>query len=191
MIWLLLVTLYSFFSSPPLLTWLSRHQPSCCAFNCSKIFAILFHVLGALFPQILTQPILLFHSSFCSNVISTKGFSEIFMTPALFYLIAFLITWYHLIFIYLLSFFYLNINRKAENLSCSPVLRIGPGEQACMPSCFSHVWFFANLWTLACQALLSMRFRQKYWSGLPCPLPGHLPKPMSLVSCNGRQALYH
>lgn len=80
------------FQLSPLLTGLSRHQPSCCAFNCSKIFATLFHVLGALFPQIHTQPILLFHSSFCSNVISTKGFSEIFMTPALFYLIAFLIT---------------------------------------------------------------------------------------------------
>ena len=105
MIWLLSVTLYSFFNSPPLLTWLSTHQPSCCAFNCSKTFAILFHVLRTLFPQILTQPILLFHSSFCSNVISPKGFSEIFMTPALFYLIAFLITWYHLIFIYVFIVF--------------------------------------------------------------------------------------
>ena len=72
MIWLLSVTLYSFFNSPPLLTWLSTHQPSCCAFNCSKTFAILFHVLRTLFPQILTQPILLFHSSFCSNVIFMK-----------------------------------------------------------------------------------------------------------------------
>ena len=34
------------------------------------------------------------------------------------------------------------------------------------------------LWTVACQAALSMGFsRQKYWSGLPYPLPGHLPKP--------------
>ena len=31
---------------------------------------------------------------------------------------------------------------------------------------FSHVWFFANPWTAACQAPLSMEFsRQEYWSG--------------------------
>ena len=36
--------------------------------------------------------------------------------------------------------------------------------------------------------------RQEYWSELPCPPPGDLPdpriKPMSLVSCIGRQVLY-
>ena len=32
----------------------------------------------------------------------------------------------------------------------------------------SHVLFFATLWIIACQALLSMGFsRQEYWSGLP------------------------
>ena len=42
-------------------------------------------------------------------------------------------------------------------------------------SCFSHVWFFATLWTVACQAPLSMGFsRQEYWSGLPCPPQGDL-----------------
>ena len=34
-----------------------------------------------------------------------------------------------------------------------------------------------------------------YWSGLPCPPPGDLPdpeiEPTSLVSCIGRQLLYH
>ena len=31
-------------------------------------------------------------------------------------------------------------------------------------------------WTVAQQAALSMGFfRQKYWSGLPCPPPGDLP----------------
>ena len=36
----------------------------------------------------------------------------------------------------------------------------------------------ATLWTVACQALLSMGFpRQEYWSGLPCPPPGDLPNP--------------
>ena len=34
----------------------------------------------------------------------------------------------------------------------------------------------ATLWTVACQAPLSMGFsRQKYWSGLPFPTPGFLP----------------
>ena len=33
-------------------------------------------------------------------------------------------------------------------------------------------------WTVAHQAPLCMRFsRQEYWSGLPCPPPGHLPDP--------------
>ena len=35
-----------------------------------------------------------------------------------------------------------------------------------------------TLWTVACQAPLSMGFpRQEYWSGLPCPSPGDLPNP--------------
>ena len=43
-----------------------------------------------------------------------------------------------------------------------------------------------TLWTVACQAPLSMGFsRQEYWSGLP-HLPGNLPdlgiEPMSLIS---------
>ena len=54
-------------------------------------------------------------------------------------------------------------------------------------SCFSHVWLFATLWTTAQEAPLSLRFfRQKYWSGLPCPPAGDLPnpgiKPSSLMS---------
>ena len=35
-----------------------------------------------------------------------------------------------------------------------------------------------TLWTVACQAPLSMGFpRQEYWSGLPFPSPGDLPNP--------------
>ena len=35
-----------------------------------------------------------------------------------------------------------------------------------------------TLWTIACQAPLSMGFsRQEYWSGLLFPLPGTLPNP--------------
>ena len=47
-----------------------------------------------------------------------------------------------------------------------------------MLSHFSHVRLFEILWTLLCQASLSMRFsRQEYWSGLPCPPQGDLPNP--------------
>ena len=36
----------------------------------------------------------------------------------------------------------------------------------------------AILWTVACQAPLSLGFsRQEYWSGLPFPPPGDLPDP--------------
>ena len=40
----------------------------------------------------------------------------------------------------------------------------------------NHVRIFANPWTVAHQAPLSMGFsRQEYGSGLPCPSPGELP----------------
>ena len=42
----------------------------------------------------------------------------------------------------------------------------------------SHIRLFANLWTAAYQAPLSMGFfRQEYRSGLPFPSPGDLPDP--------------
>ena len=42
----------------------------------------------------------------------------------------------------------------------------------------SHVQLFVTLWTIDCQAVLSMAFsRQEYWSGLPFPPPGDLPNP--------------
>ena len=57
----------------------------------------------------------------------------------------------------------------------------------CMLSHFSCVWLFGILWTIVHQSPLPMGFsRQKYWSGLPCPLPWDLPhpgiKPESLMS---------
>ena len=43
-------------------------------------------------------------------------------------------------------------------------------------SCFSPVWLFVTLWTIALQVSLFVGFsRQEYWSGLPCPPPGDLP----------------
>ena len=48
----------------------------------------------------------------------------------------------------------------------------------CILSHFNHIWLFVILWTVACQAPLSMGFsRQEYWSGLPCPPAGDLPDP--------------
>ena len=47
-----------------------------------------------------------------------------------------------------------------------------------MLSCFSCVWLFVTPWTVACQALLFMRFSmQEHWSGLLCPPSGDLPYP--------------
>ena len=54
--------------------------------------------------------------------------------------------------------------RLASNSQCASML--------------SHVRLFATLWTIACQAPLSMGFsRQECWSRLPCPPPGDLPHP--------------
>ena len=60
-------------------------------------------------------------------------------------------------------------------------------SHTCTLSRFRHVRLFVTLWTVACQAPLSMRFsRQEQWSGLACPPLGDLPdpgiKPMSLMS---------
>ena len=41
----------------------------------------------------------------------------------------------------------------------------------------SHVWLFATLWTVACQAPLSMGFSREYWTGMPFPYSGDLPDP--------------
>jgi len=47
-----------------------------------------------------------------------------------------------------------------------------------MLSHFSRVQLFATLWTVACQASVSLGFsRQEYWSGLPCPPPRDRPDP--------------
>ena len=53
------------------------------------------------------------------------------------------------------------------------------GLSACVGAkSFSHVRFFATLWTVAHQASLSIGFsKQEYWSGLSCPSPGDLPDP--------------
>ena len=51
--------------------------------------------------------------------------------------------------------------------------------------CFSHVRLFATLWTVVCQAALSMEFsRQEYWSGLPRSSRGSSrPRDQTDISC--------
>ena len=65
--------------------------------------------------------------------------------------------------------------------------RIKKWTELCMLSRFSHVQLSVTLWSVACQAPLSMGFsRQESWSGLPRPSPGDLPdsgiEPASLAS---------
>ena len=60
----------------------------------------------------------------------------------------------------------------------------------------SCVWLFVTLWTVACQAPLSMEFpRQGYWSGLSFPSPGYFSdpgiEPVSLASPALAGKLYH
>ena len=74
---------------------------------------------------------------------------------------------------------YLNISWTLEYLAIRSMCMCAKSLQS--------FWIFATLWTITCQASLSMGFsREEYWSGLPCPPPGDLPdpgiKPMSLVS---------
>ena len=73
------------------------------------------------------------------------------------------------------------------NLSC-----------ACVLSHFSHVRLCVTLWTVACQAPLSMGFsRQEHWSGLLCPPPRDLSYscleqsgPTSLLSVSDQARCY-
>ena len=61
---------------------------------------------------------------------------------------------------------------------CSHCQDHGLAVHVCMLSRFSHVQLCATLWTVACQGSLSLGFfKQKYWSGLPCPSPGYLSNP--------------
>ena len=60
------------------------------------------------------------------------------------------------------------------------------------------VWLFVTLWTVACEATLSMEFSsQEYWNELPFsplgdrPNPRIEPTPLVCVSCISRWILYH
>ena len=78
----------------------------------------------------------------------------------------------------------------------SMLMKLSSSASVCVQSHFSHVLFFATLWTVAHQVPLSMGFsRREYWSGLPFPSSGDLPdpgiEPTSQAFCTGRQVLYH
>ena len=61
---------------------------------------------------------------------------------------------------------------------CHPTFKQLASLPVSVLSHFSHVWLFADLWTVACQTSLSMECsRQEYQSGLPFPPPGDLPDP--------------
>ena len=68
---------------------------------------------------------------------------------------------------------------------------------ACVLSCFSRVRLFANLWTVAHQALLSRRILQARileWVATLSSRGSSQPRDrsnVSYVSCIGRQVLYH
>ena len=73
----------------------------------------------------------------------------------------------------------LSLKDKLLNGSLSFPLLLCPSLlPAWMLTCFSCVQLCVTLWTVACQAPLSMEFSwQKYLSGLPCSSPGDLPDP--------------
>ena len=53
-----------------------------------------------------------------------------------------------------------------------------PLDVSCVLSHFSHLQLFVTLWTIACQAPLSMEFSwQEYWSELLYPPPVDLSDP--------------
>ena len=76
-----------------------------------------------------------------------------------------------------LIFLHLHI-REFSNSQIIVKIKLSVYESCAVLSHLSHVLLFVTLWTVACQAPLSMEFsRQEYWSGWPCPPPGDLPHP--------------
>ena len=63
-----------------------------------------------------------------------------------------------------------------KNPACAEHTQRFSKYRVCCMLSRSVVSDFVTPWTAAHQAPLSMGFsRQEYWSGLPCPPPGHLP----------------
>ena len=82
------------------------------------------------------------------------------------------------------------ILRKIEQLLKVVVRALYSLIVACMHAQSSDS--FETIGTIARQAPPSMGFsRQEYWSGLPCPPPGDLPKGLNPSLWHCRQVLYH
>ena len=94
---------------------------------------------------------------------------------------------YNIVFSCLVSFnslyrgkrFYLELDHSVFTFAAFFLSLLGlPTLCVGVLSHFSRVQLFATLWTVACQAPLSLGFfRPEYWSGLPCPSSGDLPNP--------------
>ena len=71
------------------------------------------------------------------------------------------------------------------------IITLSKVSQLCMcAQSFSCVRLFATPWTVACQLPLSTGCsRQEYWSGLPFPPPGDLPKTGIEFMCPASPAL--
>ena len=156
--------------------------------------------------------VILSHAQICATTITTKrqSFHATEMKNLCSHTLLFLSTLGKQLlpislFIYLLSFWgcYINeiilygifcgINFFSLGIMLLRVIQVVVSMYVCVLSHFSCVQLFAALWTISQQPPLSMGFsRQEYWSGLPCPPPGHLPNPgASSISCIGRRVLYH
>ena len=70
----------------------------------------------------------------------------------------------------------LSVDTKSTSATQIQLLIPNSEAHVCVLNCFSHVWLFASLWTIASQAPLFTGFsRQEQLSGLPCPSPGIFP----------------
>ena len=81
-----------------------------------------------------------------------------------------------------------------QALGSDPILSWGPcsnpTRQFLDVCVLSRIWLFVAPWTVARQALLSMKFpRQEDWSGLSFPTPGNLPDPGIEPKCLASSAL--
>ena len=93
--------------------------------------------------------------------------------------------------IMIISSMFLNILNWSLVLSAHLIINVIVCVYVCahVLNYFSHFRLFATPWTVAHQALLSMRFfRQEYWSGLPLPSPGDLLNPGTEAATPDQQA---
>ena len=77
-----------------------------------------------------------------------------------------------------------------SNSTIAPAL--STGSVCAVLSCFSRVWLFATLWTVAHQAPLSMGFFRQIleWVAISFSRDSSQPMDWTCISCIGRQILY-